>query len=248
VSEVLLDIDAGVAILTLAAPERRNAFTAEMVAELLAACEAVDSDDSVGALVLRAQGESFCAGAHRDLLARAATDPTEAKRFTQLGLAYQAFVRVGSLQVPTIAAVRGHAVGAGVNLMLATDLRIVAESARIITGFARIGIHPGGGHFVLLSRVSGREAAAAMGVFGQEISGRRAFELGLAWEALPADEVEPRAQEIAATVAADPELARATVRSFRLETGPPAASWPLGLEAERAAQMWSLRRSKLRPE
>jgi enoyl-CoA hydratase len=248
VSEVLLDIEGGVALITLAAPERRNAFTAEMVAELLAACEAVDADARVGALVLRAQGESFCAGAHRGLLARAAADPAEAERFTQLGLAYQAFVRVGSLQVPTIAAVRGHAVGAGVNLMLATDLRVVAESARIITGFARIGIHPGGGHFVLLSRVAGREAAAAMGVFGQEISGRRAFELGLAWEALPADEVEPRAQEIAAAVAADPELARVTVRSFRLETGPPAASWQLGLEAERAAQMWSLRRSKLRPE
>jgi enoyl-CoA hydratase len=180
-------------------------------------------------------------------LARAAADPTEAGRYTQLGLAYQAFVRVGNLQVPSIAAVRGHAVGAGVNLMLATDLRIVAEGARIITGFARIGIHPGGGHFVLLARAGGREAASAMGVFGQEISGSRAFELGLAWEALPADAVEARAQEIASTVAADPELARTTVRSFRLETGPPAASWPLGLEAERAAQMWSLRRSKLRP-
>jgi enoyl-CoA hydratase len=247
VSEVLLEVESGVALITLAAPERRNSFTAEMVAELLAACNAVDADASVGAAVVRAQGESFCAGAHRDLLARAAADPTEAGRYTQLGLAYQAFVRVGNLQVPSIAAVRGHAVGAGVNLMLATDLRIVAEGARIITGFARIGIHPGGGHFVLLARAGGREAASAMGVFGQEISGSRAFELGLAWEALPADAVEPRAQEIASTVAADPELARTTVRSFRLETGPPAASWPLGLEAERAAQMWSLRRSKLRP-
>jgi enoyl-CoA hydratase len=247
-SEVLLDREGGVALITLAAPERRNALTRGMVERLVEICDEVDADVSVGAVVVRAVGESFCSGAHRDLLANAAQDPAEAERYAGVNLAYQAFVRVGGLQAPTVAAVRGHAVGAGVNLMLATDLRIVAESARIITGFARIGIHPGGGHFVLLSRTAGREAAAAMGVFGQEITGRRAFELGLAWEACPAEQVESRALEVASAIAADPELARATVRSFRLETGPPAASWAVGLEAEKASQMWSLRRSKLRPE
>lgn len=245
-SEVLLDRQGGVALITLAAPERRNALTRGMVERLVEICEEVDADASVGAVVVRAVGESFCSGAHRDLLANAAQDPAEAERYAELSRAYQSFVRVGSLQAPTIAAVRGHAVGAGVNLMLATDLRLVADSARIITGFSRVGIHPGGGHFVLLSRTAGRETAAALGLFGQEITGRRAFELGLAWEALPAERVEPRAIEIASLVAADPELARAAVRSFRLEVGPPAVSWAIGLEAEKASQMWSLRRSKLR--
>ena len=126
--------------------------------------------------------------------------------------------------------------------MLSTDLRIVAEEARIISGFRRIGIHPGGGHFTLLGRAAGREAAAAMGVFGIEISGRQAVELGLAWEALPEPEVETRALELAQLVAGDPELSRATVRSMRLELGPPPVSWEIGLETERALQMWSLRR------
>ena len=246
-NEVLLDREGSVALITLAAPERRNAFRPEMVRRLLEICDEVDSDPEVGAVVIRAQGESFCAGADRAILAEAGSDPAEAGRYRNLGLTYRAFVRVGQLEAPTIAAVRGHAVGAGVNLMLATDLRVVADTARIITGFARIGLHPGGGHFVLAGRSAGREAAAAMSVFGQEIDGRRAVQLGLAWEALPADQVEARAIEIAATVAGDPELARATVRSFRLELGPPAATWEVGLEAEKAPQMWSLRRRPAPP-
>jgi enoyl-CoA hydratase len=149
---------------------------------------------------------------------------------------------VGNLLPPSIAAVRGHAVGAGVNLVLATDLRIVAETARIASGFQRIRIHPGGGHYSLLSRLAGREATAAISLFGEEIDGRRAAEMGLAWEALPETAVESRALELAHGPAADPELARATVRSFRLELGPPTIPWAAALEVERAIQMWSLRR------
>ena len=240
--EVLLDLADGVATITLNAPERRNAFVHDMVVELLDICEQVDADESIGAVVVRANGQSFCAGAHRSTLAEAGRDPARPDNYRELGLTYRAFVRVGELQPPTIAAVRGHAVGAGVNLMMATDLRIVAERARIITGFAAIGIHPGGGHFTLLGRVGGREAAAAMSLFGEEIDGRRAAEIGLAWEALPEEAVEPRALDLARRVAKDPELARSAARSFRLELGPPALSWPASLEAEKAVQMWSLRR------
>ena len=243
--EVLLERDGHVAVITLAAPERRNAFVPAMVRELLDACVAADADPEVGAVVLRAEGASFCAGAHRAVLAEAGRDPAAPDRYRDLGLTYSAFVRVGELQAPTIAAVRGHAVGAGVNLMLATDLRVIAETARVIAGFLRIGLHPGGGHFTLVGRLAGREAAAALGLFGQEIDGRRAVELGLAWEALPEERVEPRALEIAHGIASDPELARAAARSFRLELGPPMSTWPVALEAEKAVQMWSLRR---RPE
>jgi enoyl-CoA hydratase len=243
-SEILLDVDGGVAVITLNAPERRNAFIPPMVDELLAACEQIDNDESIGAVVIQAKGASFCSGAHRAILAEAGRDPARSDNFRNLGHTYQAFVRVGELRPPSIAAVRGHAVGAGVNLMLATDLRIVSESAKIITGFMRIGLHPGGGHFALLGRLTGRESAAALSLFGEEIDGRRAAELGLAWVALPEAEVEPRAIDLARRAAADPELARATVRSFRIELGPPSIPWPAALEVEKAAQMWSLRRRK----
>jgi enoyl-CoA hydratase len=242
VSEIEVKREGTVALITLAAPDRRNTFTPAMVAELLAVCDDVDGDPALGAAVIKAKGDSFCAGAHRDLLAEVGHDPLSDANYGALELTYRAFVRVGELAVPSVAAVRGHAVGAGVNLMLATDLRIVSNGARIISGFRRIGLHPGGGHFVLLGRSGSREAVAALGLFGVEIDGRRAAEIGLAWEALPEEEVEPRALQLATEVSADPALARATVKSFRLELGPPIAPWRVGLEAERAAQMWSLRR------
>ncbi|HXC79412.1 MAG TPA: enoyl-CoA hydratase/isomerase family protein [Candidatus Acidoferrum sp.] len=232
----------GVASITLNAAERRNAFTPEMVGELIAACDEIDRAESVGAVVIKANGDSFCSGAHRSVLAAAGRDPAADANYRALGVMYNGFVRVGALLPPTVAAVRGHCVGAGVNLMLATDVRVMAVGARVITGFLRIGIHPGGGHFTLLGRLAGREAAAAMSLFGEEIDGRRAEEIGLAWSALPADEVEPKAMELARRVAKDPDLARAAARSLRLELGPPSIPWPAALEAEKAVQMWSLRR------
>lgn len=241
-SEVLLDLDGHVAVLTLAAPERRNAFVGSMIRELIEACEAIDASAEIGAVVLRAQGESFCAGAHRDLLAAAGADPAAPEQYRGLNLIYRGFSRVGELLPPVVAAVRGHAVGAGVNLMMAADLRIVAQHARITAGFLRLGLHPGGGHFTLIGRSGGREAAAAVGLFGQDVSGGRAVELGLAWEAVAEDRVEPRAMEIATGIASDPELARAAARSFRLELGPPMSTWPAALEMEKGVQMWSLRR------
>ena len=241
--EVRLDKEGPVAVLTLAAPQRRNALTPEMVGELIEVCDVIDADPAVGAAVIQSEGASFCAGADRALLARVAEDPAGEENFRELGGAYAAFVRVGELRVPTIAAVRGHAVGAGLNLMLATDLRIVAEGARIIPGFLKLGIHPGGGHFALLGRVAPREAVAAMALFGEEITGERAAALGIAWRAVPEDEVEPLALELAGRAGADPALARATVMSLRTVLGPPALTWPAALQMERAPQMWSLRRN-----
>ncbi len=244
--EIRLERDGNVAVLTLSAPERRNAFVPSMVDDLISACEEIDADSGLGAVVIRAEGASFCAGAHRETLARAGQDPTRDDNYKLLGQTYRAFVRVGELAPPTVAAIRGAAVGAGVNLALATDLRVMAHDARLITGFGRIGIHPGGGHFALLGRLAGREAVAALGLFGLEVDGRRAVQLGLAWESLPEAEVEPRALELAHQAGADPELARHTARSMRLELGPPALSWPAALEVERAIQMWSLRRREAR--
>jgi enoyl-CoA hydratase len=241
-SEVRLERDGVVALLTLAAPARRNALTPAMVEELVSACEEIDADPGIGAVVIQAEGEGFCAGAHRDSLREAGRDPARDDNYQGLGRTYRAFARVGELLPPTVAAVRGAAVGAGVNLALATDLRVMAHDARIITGFARIGIHPGGGHFALLGRLVGRDATAALGLFGVEIDGRRAAEIGLAWESLPSEEVEPRALELARQAGADPELAREAARSMRLELGPPALGWAAALELEKAPQMWSLRR------
>ena len=241
-SEIRIDIDGNVAVLSLCAGERRNALTPAMAAELVAACEEVDANRAVGSVVVRGEGGWFCAGAHRDTLAGAEVDPLSDPAHADLGIVYRSFARVGELEPPVVAAVRGGAVGAGVNLALAADLRIVAEDARLIPGFLRIGLHPGGGYFALSGRAAGREATAAMSLFGEEVDGRRAVAIGLAWEAVPDGEVDTRAVALAERAAHDPELARRAARSFRLELGPPAVPWPVALDAERAAQTWSLRR------
>src|SRR5712691_10111722 len=168
-----LEITEGVAFITLNAPATRNALNDELAAQFVAACDEADRDPSVGAAVIKGAGGTFCSGAERGHLDEVGRDPAEERRYAALGGIYRAFTRVGQLEVPTIAAVRGAAVGAGINLMLAADLRIVAEDARLISGFLRIGLHPGGGHFGLLAGRAGAEAAAAAGIFGEEISGRR---------------------------------------------------------------------------
>ncbi|MEA2168255.1 MAG: enoyl-CoA hydratase [Solirubrobacteraceae bacterium] len=241
-SEVRVERDGGVGILTLAAPDRRNALTLSMAKAMTAACDELDADASVGAVVIAAEGKTFCAGGDRETLAAAGENPADPDTYDGMGAIYRAFTRVGELATPTIAAIAGHAVGAGMNLALATDLRIVAEDVMLTSGFLGIGLHPGGGHTALLARTGAREAAAALALFGERIDGRRAVELGLAWKAVPAEAVLDTALELARVPAADPDLARRTTRSLRLSIGPPALSWPAALETERSVQMWSMRR------
>jgi enoyl-CoA hydratase len=235
----------GVALLTLNASSRRNALTVEMAEELVAACDELDADHEVGAVVVRGEGGFFCAGGDRGTLEAAGEDPAHPGVYGGLSAVYRSFARVGLLMAPTIAAVRGGAVGAGLNLMLATDLRVVARDAKLISGFLPIGLHPGGGHGALLGRTGVREAAAAMALFGEQIDGERAAELGLAWVAVDDGDVEETALSLAARAGADPELARRTATSLRTVLGPPAIPWHAALELERASQMWSMRRKSL---
>lgn len=231
----------GVAVVTLDAPERRNALSVPMARELAQAARRAEADPGVGALVVTG-GRHFCAGAVREVLAQAGRDPAEDAAYRDLEAVYDAFTTVGSIGIPTVAAVRGAAVGAGLNLALAADVRLVSRTTRLLPGFAQLGIHPGGGHFTLLARSAGREAAAAMGLFGEEVDGERAVALGLAWAAYDDGDVEPQALALAARVARDPDLARRVVASFRRETAAGGVPWEVAVELERSPQMWSLRR------
>ena len=245
VAEISLSRHAGVATIVLDAPARRNALTPEMARGLVDVCEEVDGDAEIGAVVVQGSGGYFCAGGDRATLADVGADPAAPAAYSGLDDIYRSFQRVGELEPPTIAAIRGGAVGAGVNLALATDLRVVAREAEITSGFLPIGLHPGGGHGVLLGRTGQREAAAALALFGERVDGARMAGLGLAWAAVDDDEVEDTAAALATRAGADPELARRTARSLRTELGPPPLPWPAALELERASQMWSMRRKHL---
>jgi enoyl-CoA hydratase len=243
--QLTLDRADRIAVITMRAPERRNAINLEMAAAMIEACETVDADPAIGAVIVTGEGGYFCAGGDRSTLAQAGEDPAEPEIYAGMSRIYNAFARVGRLEPPTIAAIRGGALGAGLNLAMATDLRVVAEDAVLLSGFLPIGLHPGGGHSLLLARAGGRETANALALFGRRLSGIEAVERGLAWQALPSDQVDARAREIAAVPAADPELARRTAASMRRIAGPPAVPWEAALDIERASQMWSMRRKAL---
>jgi enoyl-CoA hydratase len=240
-SEITTAVAGGVAELTLRAPQRRNALTATMAAELLEALAEAGRRDDVCALVLIGDGGFFCAGADLAAIESAATDPAGAQAFAAFDSIYEAFVRVAEFPVPVVAAVRGGAVGAGLNLALAADVRVVGRTARLLSGFARIGVHPGGGHLQLLDRLVGPERTVAMAMFGQELSGEEAVAAGLALEAVADEEVDDRARALAGSLS-DPGLMRQATRSWRSYREATSVPARLAVRAEQSAQMWSFRR------
>lgn len=241
-SDVRCSVADGVAVVTLDNPGRRNAIDASLAAALVQTCDAVDADPTVGAVVLRGAGGYFCSGGDRDELAAISAAPVSEAGLAATQRIYDAFLRVGRLAVPTVAAVRGGAVGAGVNLALAADVRVVARDVVLASGFAALGVHPGGGHFALLNRFAGPQAATALGVLGEAVDGDLAVRLGLAYDSVADDEVEPRALRLVARAGRDPGLARAMIRSLRTEAGPPALSWPAAVAVEQSVQPWSFAR------
>lgn len=232
---------AGVTRITLANPGKANALSPPMASELLDTYAAITADTDCGCVIIRGAGQHFCSGGDRSFLSGLASNPLEPDHYQRNDTVYRSFFELSKLPVPTVAAVRGGVVGAGVNLMLAADIVIVAETARIIGGFSQLGIHPGGGHYHLVARRAGAQAAAALSIFGEELSGRDCARIGLAWDAVADGDVDDRTVAMAARVANDPSLARACIRSLRTESAP-GATWDLALEAERGVQAWSMMR------
>ena len=154
-----------VAVLTLSHPERRNAMNIELSGKLVDAVRAAVADDGVGAIVITGEDPAFCAGGDLAELARA--DPAT------LHTVYAGFLAIAQCPLPTIAAVNGAAVGAGLNLALACDLRLAGPRAKFDARFLSLGLHPGGGYTWMLQRLLGPQAAAALTLFGDVLDARR---------------------------------------------------------------------------
>jgi enoyl-CoA hydratase len=244
--EIRAEVRDGVGVITLDAPQRRNALTADMAHELKRAIEAFSANPEVGCLLVRGEGPAFCAGADRELL-RSAGDPDNHAARGGLEDVYASFIALGTSPVPSVAAVQGWAIGAGLNLALAADVRLAAGDAQLLAGFGRLQIHPGGGHLHLLQRLGGAGVAAAIAIFDQPVSGQRAAELGLAWRAVGSEELLDEALALAAGPARVPALARLMTTGLR--RGSQREQWEAAIERERGAQLESLARSPvLHPE
>ncbi len=198
---MLLERRGGVAVLTLSDPARRNALTLDLSDRLARAVGECDRDESVHAVVITGAPPAFCAGGDLDALAAAGKSGSAA----DLHRIYRGFLAVANAAVPTIAAVNGPAVGAGLNLALACDLRLVGPGASFDARFLQLGIHPGGGMTWLVHRAAGPQTAAAMALFGEPLDAREAVRTGLAYRLVDVDD-EPRspaAHEAVVTAAVD---------------------------------------------
>jgi enoyl-CoA hydratase len=230
-SLVQTEIREGVAHLTLDNPDERNTMTAPMVEGIVAAMEAFEADESVGAVVVTGAGSAFCAGANLGNLKTATRE--------SLANVYEGFLRIARSPLPTLAAVNGPAVGAGMNLALGCDVRIAAERARFDTRFLQIGLHPGGGHTWMQRRIVGPQAAMAAVVFGQVLDGREAERVGLAYRCVPDAELLDAAHEFARGAATAPrELAIIAKRT--IQDMADVADHPAAVDRELEPQLWTV--------
>lgn len=213
---VLYSVDNRVAVITVNDPDRRNAITEQSSALLRDAVERAEADHDVHAVVVTGAGKAFCAGADLSALGGAGAG-TE----TEPGLLriYDGFMAVGNCTLPTIAAVNGAAVGAGLNLALAADVRIAGPSALFDPRFQKLGIHPGGGATWMLQRAVGPQVARAALLFGMRFDAESAVRHGLALTV--ADDPAAAALELAAGPAAAPrEVVLATKATMRATASP----------------------------
>ncbi len=231
-SLVEVTISDRVATLTLNNPAERNTLTSPMVAEIIAAMDEIEPDDGVGAIVVTGTAPAFCAGANLGNLAESSEQ--------SLGSIYEGFLRIARSPLPTLAAVNGAAVGAGMNLALGCDVRLAARRAKFDTRFLHIGIHPGGGHTWMLRRIAGPQSTMAAVIFGEVMDGAEAERVGLVHRCVDDDQLLQAAQAMAARAASAPrELAIITKRTIQEMAD--VHTHPAAVQQELDPQVWSTR-------
>jgi len=207
-SLIILERSEGVATLTLNNPAERNTMTAELVSDIKQAMDEIEADQTIGAIIVTGAAPAFCAGANLGNLAEA-----DGESLTKI---YEGFLRIARTPLPTIAAVNGAAVGAGMNLALCCDVRIAAHRAKFDTRFLQIGLHPGGGHTWMFRNIAGQQTAMAAVVFGEILDGHEAQRVGLVYKCVPDDELMATARLMAVRAASAPrELAIITKRTIQ---------------------------------
>jgi len=206
---ILQERDGAVLTLTINLPEKRNPISDPSVVEAMsAALEAADQDLSVRCVILTGAGSAFSAGGDLKAMQPGGGGlpdklPAQTRRnykygIQRLPLLFQA------LEVPVIAAVNGHAIGAGLDLATMCDIRVAADTAKFAESFVKLGIIPGDGGAWFLPRIVGFSKATELALTGDTIDAAEALRIGLVGEVVAPDELLSKANEIAAKIAANP--------------------------------------------
>lgn len=209
---IRLDIEAGVATLTLSRPDCLNSFNVDMHGEVAEALEQLSQDEAVRVLVLTGSGRGFCAG--QDLSDRTVA-PSDTPR--DLGESIERYYaplvcRLRSMPKPVIAAVNGVAAGAGANIALACDIVIAARSASFIQAFSKIGLMPDSGGSFFLPRLLGNARAMGLALLADKLSAEQAAAWGLIWRCVDDADFAAEVASTARQLAAGPTLAYARIK------------------------------------
>lgn len=187
-------------------PEVLNALTDQLANEMIAAIEEADRDDEVNVVLISGAGRGFCAGL--DLMQRlngaaSRLEPSRWDRMDELGWVGRQAVVITGASKPVIAAINGAAAGAGLSIALAADVRLIAQSARITSGYARRGLNPDGGMSWFLPRIVGATRAADLIFTARDVTADEALATGIVAAVYPDDTFREHAHAYAAALAAN---------------------------------------------
>ena len=191
----------GVVLLTLNLPDRRNAMTGDLTSAFGAAIDALRPDRSVRCVVVTGEGSAFCSGGDLSWIAESPDLSVDKIRDRMLPF-YRVWLSIRELEVPSIAAVNGHAVGAGLCLALACDLRYASRNAKLSAPFTQLGMHAGMAATYLLPEAIGLAAARELLFTGRAVDADEALRLGLVNGVYDADELLVGALDVASRIAA----------------------------------------------
>ncbi|MCP4007774.1 MAG: enoyl-CoA hydratase/isomerase family protein [bacterium] len=214
---VLFEAKDHIAEITLNRPENRNSMTNDVLEGLRESVERVRQDPDVRCVIITGRGKSFCAGA--DFKSGVQRDDGSAAEFRSPNersfAMYSPFLSILDIEVPTIAAMQGHAIGGGLGLAIVCDIRVANRDSKYGANFTRLGLHPGMACTYILPRLVGLPRAAELLFAGRIIEGSEAAEQGLANYAVAGDEVLEKSRELAREIAsAAPIAVRWTKRSL----------------------------------
>lgn len=211
---LLLEKKEHIAILTLNQPKIINAMTPQMAVEFTEATRMVQKDHDIRVLVVTGQGKSFCSGGDlQDTFEMFNKPPAQAQPVV-IDF-YKSFLSLSRLEIPTIAAIKGHTIGAGLCLAMACDMRIASSDTKMSMSFIKIGIHPGMGGTYNLPRLVGTSKALELCLLGEPISADEALRIGLLNHVVAPDELQDFSLDFARRIANNPAVtARLIKRSI----------------------------------
>jgi enoyl-CoA hydratase len=202
--------------ITLNDPENLNAMGEPMALEFAALIEKLRPEsDKLRALIITGAGRAFSAGGNLEMLEKKQALSGEENRMLMLKF-YHSFLRILSLNVPLVAAINGHAIGAGLCLAGACDIRLAGEKAKFGVTFTRLGLHPGMGGTYFLPRIVGFSAAAELMLTGRVVDAAEAMRIGLVSRVVADAELQSEAEKAASEIAScGPESVRQVLETLR---------------------------------